>query len=462
MNRRTPDEARASAEQEKAAILESLVALPKFGDGIGLQRILHFLEEVAATEWFRTLDAIKVTGSKGKGSVSTLIASILQNLGLRVGVFTSPHLLDFAERIAIDGRPIPSAELAELTRWILALRSSYEREHPSDRAGAFEAFTAMAVRHFARNAADAVVSEAGIGGRYDPTRAIPGALVALTSIELEHTDVLGKTKELIALDKSDLCPSGGTLVTGDLEPELVRRLQAYCRLRSVELVETRRHVRLSPPEYSGKVMRFRLSLDALDFGEVSLHLPGEHQARNAALAALVAWHWVKRNRTSTSDGEFRDAVRAGLASARWPGRLQVVSDAPEIVIDVGHTPESARTIASAIRQMYPGRRVLLVTGVSANKDVSGVLAELVPLAERIVCTRAYHRGSEVSAIAAQCAALRPDTPREEAATIEQAVDRAREQALRDGMVVLITGGLFLAVEAATYLAGGNPRDLKFF
>src|SRR5581483_1694585 len=147
---------------------------------------------------------------------TTLTAAILRPFG-RVGVFTSPHLVDFAERIRIDDAPIPAAALSQLVSWIMALRSRYELEHPPDRIGAFEAFTAMAAQYFARNATDTVVSEVGIGGRYDPTRALPGALVGLTSVEREHTALLGDTDELIAFDKSDLCASGGTLVVGDLE-----------------------------------------------------------------------------------------------------------------------------------------------------------------------------------------------------------------------------------------------------
>src|SRR4051812_1699402 len=154
-------------------MLARLAALPKFGEGIGLHRMLDFAATLPAT-WLDQIDAIKVTGSKGKGSTSAISAEILQRLGVRTGLYTSPHLWRFHERIRIDGEPIPDEDLALQGATALRWKDEFERRNPGDRVGAFEVFTAIALGHFAANRVQAVVSEAGIGGRYDSTRIIPG------------------------------------------------------------------------------------------------------------------------------------------------------------------------------------------------------------------------------------------------------------------------------------------------
>jgi dihydrofolate synthase/folylpolyglutamate synthase len=438
-----------------------LAGLPKFGAGIGLHRMMDFAATLPAP-WFTGLDAIKVAGSKGKGSTSAIVAEILQRLGIRTGLYTSPHLWRFHERIRIDGDPIADQDLARHGSAALRWKDEYERRHPGDRVGAFEVFTATALAHFAASGVEAVVSEAGIGGRYDSTRVIPGRIVALTSVELEHTDLLGDTLELIAYDKADLCPDGGVLVSGRLDQDLSRRLPAYSALRSIEFVEAARPGTITRVTYDSNGMRFDLDCPGAQLRDLRLALPGDHQAGNAAVAIAAAARWVEQNRPGTARDRFEQAVRAALGAVRWPGRLERISRDPEILVDVGHTPESLRAVAATVERIVAGRPILLVTGVSVDKDVEAILRAILPVATEVICTRAWHKGCDVARIASLCESIRSGIVRQSAERIEDAVDLALGRANQTGAVILIAGGLFLAIEAWTHLQGKSPRDLRFF
>lgn len=447
---------------ELRALTAELLALPRSGRGPGFHRVLHLIAEARRSPWWQDLEAIKITGSKGKGSTSALISAILRELGISHGLYTSPHLVRFAERIRVDGEPIADGDLIAAASAVLAASGEYEFRYPDDPIGAFEVFTAIAIRHFAAAGTRTVVSEAGIGGRYDATRVLPGSVAALTSVELEHTALLGTSPDFIAFDKADLCPDRGTLVTGLLDPDLRRRLAGYCVVRNVELVPVEDLASVSGIAYGDGLMEFSLTCDGVDFGALESRLPGEHQAWNAAIAVAVLRRWLARTETAVADGELRTAVRQALRTVEWPGRFQRVHADPEVVVDVGHTPQSVRGVARTMRLAYPDRPILLVTGVSVDKDARGILEELLPEADAVVCTRAHHKGRPAREIADLCRRIRPEVGIETWEKIEEAVEAARERASRDGMAVLVAGGLFLAVEAAVALQGGDPREVQFY
>ena len=216
--------------------------VPRFGNGVGFHRLLDVCEEVVASEWFRSLDTVRITGSNGKGSTTAMVASILSHLQVDVGQYTSPHLVRFNERIQCGGVEITDDEVAVAIDWFTGRSTRYRSVHPDDAIGAFEAITAVALYHFFQKTPETLVVEAGIGGRYDSTRIIPGSVTGLMSLDLEHTQILGGTLELIAYDKADLCPDGGVLVCGPIDPDVKRRLAAYCRLRNITLVDSHRRV----------------------------------------------------------------------------------------------------------------------------------------------------------------------------------------------------------------------------
>jgi|HubBroStandDraft_3_1064219.scaffolds.fasta_scaffold04477_2 dihydrofolate synthase/folylpolyglutamate synthase len=451
-----------SERREETALLGDLMAIPKFGTGTGLDRMRKLCRELLDLPWMSALDAIKVTGSNGKGSACAMIAAILGELGVRCGLYTSPHLLSFQERIVVDGQPIADGDLASAVHWVLARRDEYGAVHPGDQVGAFEVFTCLALHHFAQARPEALVLEAGIGGRHDSIRIVPGNLVGLTSLDLEHTEVLGPTLDAIACDKADLCPPGGILVVGGIEPAVRRRLLSHCRRQDVRVIDALEQVRPRALAFEGDRMIADLDLDGERWAGVEIGLVGRHQAENAAVAILLVREWLARHRPGIAPGELERAVRRGLAGVRWPARFQRIGRAPEVFADVGHTPGAMARLAETAGAVLRGRRIVLVTGVSYDKRVEQVVTPLLPLADHVICTRAYHKGSPAATIAEIVRRHRPQLPLEIEPRIEGAVERAITLARGHDMSVLIAGGLFLAIEAAQALRGKEPRDLRFF
>lgn len=453
-----PKVARAS----RPSLQQRLQRWPKLGQGVGLHRAAELLRDLKGSEYWRTLDAIKVTGSNGKGSTCAMTAAILTALGLSTGRYTSPHLWAFHERIAIDGEPIGAAQLERALAQIEARAAAYARAFPSDAIGGFEAYTAIAMSHFAEERPDALVLEAGIGGRYDATRAVPGSIVALTSIDLEHTKLLGDTTDLIAFDKIDLCPDGGVLVAGPLEPELDRRVEAYSELRSIRLVRAARESVIRSTQMGPSHMTVDVEIAGQRWRDLRIALVGEHQAHNAIVAVLLAREWLARRVPDLSPGAFEAGARRGLAEVRWPGRFECVHSNPDVYIDVGHSPGAIAILAETTRAALAGRRILLVVGVSYDKAVEPIVAGLTPLAEEIICTRAHHKGAPVAEIESVVRREAPHVPRSVAPTIEEAMTEAVRRARETGATILVAGGLFLCAEATEHLRGKDPRDLWFF
>lgn len=466
------------------SVVEGLMTLPRFGDGVGLHRMEALLAALpgpsprrpretgssssqartagdAGHPWLARLDAVRVTGSNGKGTVASMVAAILEAAGVTCGLYTSPHLRRFNERIVVGGREITDGEIADAYRWLEPVRAHYEAQFPHDRIGAFEAITALAMAHFAVKRPDTLVVEAGIGGRYDSTRVIPGRLVGLTSVDLEHTGLLGETPELIAYDKADLCPRGGTLVLGPLDPELRRRLEGYCQVRGVECVASDAVSDLRRLRSTPAGMSLDLCCEGLELTGLRLPLRGEHHAENAALAAVLAGRWLARQRPELDRHELRRTIHRGLARVRRPGQLQTVHSEPEVIVDLGHTPQAIRRVAATVRDLWSDTPLLLLTGVSQDKDRDEILRPLAPLATATIATRAHHRGTPAKLVHRSLLKLRPEIDHDQRETLEDAVALALERARRRGMKVLVAGGLFLAVEAWAVLEGEDPRDLRF-
>jgi dihydrofolate synthase / folylpolyglutamate synthase len=205
-----------------------------------------------------------------------------------------------------------------------------------------------------------------------------------------------------------------------------------------------------------------IEIGALRFRDLKIGLRGRHQITNAAVAVLLAQNWIEQHYPHLAEQSFVEAVYTGLARAKNTGRFQQISVNPAIFIDVGHSPAAIDCVVETARSVIRGQPILLVTGVSHNKEVEQIVARLLPVASAVICTRAYHRGSPVPDIVAIVKKYRADLPALAADTIEQAVTLARDIAVERHMTVLIAGGLFLAIEAMQSLAGEDPQALQFF
>jgi len=461
-----------------ASALDRLRELPRFGDGPGLHRMEALREALADAEGptETLLSAIRITGSNGKGTVAHLVAALLRELGFSAGLYTSPHFLRFEERFQIDGEPVPQAELEEPAKRVLRAIEGYLEIHPDDRVSGFEALTATAYELFRRRRLDVVVAEAGIGGRFDSTRIFPGAVTALTSLELEHTDLLGPEPIDIAYDKADLCPDGGVMVRGELDREIARRLAGALALRGARLQPVGGMLSWEVREVRPDGMRVELESPdgALAVPDLELALVGRHQALNAALAVQLVREWLARN-PAGGDPEPRlpDAIRRAFALVRVPGRFQrldaaplwqrlVAGAGPEVWVDVAHTPVSSAALAATVGEALAGRPVVLVAGASRGRDPE-MLAPVLGQAAGVVCAVSRYRGESSEILGSVARRHAPGRPRVIAGSVEEGLIEARELAARLGPdpVLLVTGSYFLAAEAASVAAGGDPERLGF-
>ncbi|MBK9748803.1 MAG: hypothetical protein IPO91_18775 [Chloroflexi bacterium] len=436
-----------------------MFGLPKQGNGIGFHRMTRCFAELGIPQDYFALRSIVVTGSNGKGSTSRFIYSLLQQKFSRVGCFTSPHLIDVTERFEINGIKISYDEFEKYKNRVLEFNSRISND--GDFIGAFELFFLVAVQYFHEHSVESVVWEVGIGGRYDPTRMLLAEVVALTSLDLEHTELLGVTKELIAYDKLDVVrPRGIAIVSLSVETALNERLRAYAHVsdRTIHLLSETCSI-LSPVVKAG---RQYFTIHELDNGnhqldrEFSIPLIGLHQAENALTSIETVNVFLTRHDKSLTDIQIQTA----FSQTSWPGRLEQISIDPSIWIDVGHTPDALRRVIHQILQLYPRAELLVVYGVSYNKNISEITRLIEANFDAIVLTRAYKNGTDVERLAEYI----QDKQKVKAAfdRLEDAVSYAIAEGARKGKIVIVLGGLFLAVEFKHAFNGENPQTLQFF
>lgn len=403
------------------------VPYPKFGKGPGLERVAAIAGELGVALAAFGGDGAVIVGSNGKGSTAAMSAALLQQTGRTVGLFTSPHLLDINERFRIDGEDIGDDELQH--HWDRVIAAT-ERTGLAGALGGFEFLFLIAADWFAVRGCTHTIWEAGIGGRLDPVKLIEAKRLALTSLDFEHTELLGKTLNEIALDKAGAAPSGAVLYVGEGAAPAFALVEAHCAARDVTAQ----------------------LICADQLGDTGPPLSGAHQRANAALALAIA-----RDIATLDDG----AVRAGFAATRWPGRLEVLSREPLTVIDVGHTPVAVGVSLEGFRALAGERRAILVCGVSEDKDVAAIVGALAPSFSTIICTAARHKGAPAALIAAHASAASPDAELVLAENVADAHRVALANAGPDG-AVYAAGGLFLAAEFKAVHIGRDPATLLFF
>jgi dihydrofolate synthase/folylpolyglutamate synthase len=427
---------------------------PKFGTGLGLHRMQAVMSGLKPALWSANGRAIHVTGSQGKGTVTTLAAALLEKLGYKTGHFLSPHLMRFEERIAIRGAPVDEAALMQAASRFAAREEAYLAIHPGDRFGSFEALAATAFEAFGAADIDVAVLEAGIGGRFDATRAARGSIVALTGIDHEHAGLLGPSEEHILYDKADLCPAGGLLVAGPLLPELKRRLSAYGAIRGFDILHAEDIGTLSDIRHDAQGAIVDLAADGAVLKDLRTRLFGPAQLGNAVIALLLTRAWLERKGVSARDAVLSEAARAAFAETQLPLRFERISEDPAVIADVAHTPRATAALAATLQMVYPGERFVLLTGVSDDRPAHSMLEPLAPLCARIICTKS-HRGFPPEMIAGNFKGAQV------IADPADAFAAARRIAAQEGHKVVVTGSLYLAAMAKCIAAGGDPAAMEF-
>jgi len=393
----------------------------------------------------RTYQVVHVTGTNGKGSASRMAAALLEALGLRVGLYTSPHLEVINERLAIAGEPIDDDELAA------QLGSLAELElFLGERLSWFEIMTACAFRWFADEAVDAAVVEVGLGGRFDATNVVDGAVAAVTNVALDHTDLLGHTREAIAGEKAGIVKQGSVLVLGEEDEDVARVFEEEAVKVGASAVWRRgedfgaEHGRLA---LGGRVID--LYTPARRYEEVFIPLPGPHQQDNAAvaLAAVQAF---------TGAPLEDEAVERGFAAVTAPGRMEVVRRSPLVVLDGAHNPAGAEAAGVALAEDFAGTgRLIVVMGCLKGRNPLDLLQALSaggrPVDHVVACAPASPRAQPAAAVAGAARSLGIAVEEAEGpASVVDAIERAFALAER-GDAVLVTGSLYVVGAARTAL-----------
>ena len=435
--------------------------LPKFGDGVCLARMAALLDALSIDRHRLQRNAVVVAGSNGKGSTAAMCAAIGRAHGLRTGLFTSPHLFRFNERIQIDDIDIDDGVFARLKLQVEAAVANVSKR-TGEKFGAFEALFALACLHFQESQCDFAVFEAGIGGRYDPVRLVGARATCVASIDYEHVELLGSSLELIASDKSDACIAGGTIIYGENCRTLRRHLTEYNRGPGRTSLFVRDEIELGNETQSTSTQAFDYCFAEHRFRGIELNLPGAFQLNNAATAITLFLLWLQGAQPGSPSERTETAIRAGLRQVRWPGRLEIIQQNPLTVIDVGHTPDGIRQALASLIAIHGADDWVLVTGASRDKKANEIVGALVPSFDTVICAAAHHKGADPRAIADAARRGNPGTNVHVAATMADAVGLSQEMARNQKRRVYVAGGLFLAVEYATVAKGGRAEDLVFF
>ena len=334
----------------------------------GLSRIDTLLGLLGHPE--RSVKYVHVTGTNGKGSTCAMLASVLRAAGYKTGLYTSPYIFRFNERMQIGGVPIPDRDVCALVEEIRPLADSMD-DHPTE----FELVTAMGLTWFARQSCDIVVCEVGMGGEFDATNVIPAPEAAvITNIGLDHTAVLGGTVEQIAATKAGIIKLGCRAVLYPCGASVRQVVETRCRAVGAPLTVADFDA-LSPVSDTLEGQVFNCG------AHKSLRLPllGGHQLKNAAVA-LTAIDALRQRGWRIPES----AVVQGLAAVTWPGRFQVVRRTPTVILDGGHNPQCMESLAAALREYLPGRDITVLTGVLADKDFREMYDAIAPLAARFI------------------------------------------------------------------------------
>ena len=427
------------------ATLSWLDAVQTRGIKLGLHNMTGLLDALDDPQ--DSFPAIVVGGTNGKGSVSAFAASILSRAGYRTGLYTSPHLVRYEERIQVDGRPVSSTDFARAVSIVRQrvddmLARGALGSHPTH----FEVLTAAAFVHFRAQEVQAAVLEVGMGGRLDAVATARTVVAVITNIDLEHTQFLGTTLEAIAREKAGIIREGCDVVTAETKPEALHVIHREAAGRGVRLIERHATARVTHAA-SAASGRFSLETQRAAYGEIVLPLAGRHQVENATLAVLAVEALADADLTPPLEVSS-EAVVEGLSRTQWPGRLQMVGYQPLMILDGAHNPAGAHVLARALRDMAESGAwsdLWLIFGALIDKEVEPMARELFPLADRLILTRGrsdrFREPRELARLAESIGC---------AATVTQSCDdaiRAAREGAAPGDAICLCGSLYLVGDA---------------
>jgi dihydrofolate synthase/folylpolyglutamate synthase len=390
---------------------------------------------------------IHIAGTKGKGSVAAMIAQVLSSSGYKTGLYTSPHFHTLRERITINGNLISEVEFAAAMTEVKPFVESMKQDTSFRQLTYFEALTALAFAYFRKKRVDFQVLEVGLGGRLDATNVVAKpAVCVITPISLDHIQILGNTLEEIAREKAGIIKSGCWMVLSPQPEEAVSVISDICREKEAKVVQVGKEITWH--KIGGDLHHQSLVIESKTGRyQVSIPLLGDFQLENAA-AAVGALEILGSQGFAIAAGN----IAQGLTQVKWPGRFQIVQQQPTVVIDGAHNVASMKRLVNNIKAYFPQKRIFLVFGTSCDKDITGIVNELVSLSPQVIVTRTAHsRAAPLSTLAAEFSkrGIEPETGE----TVSEAISRALSLAERTD-IICVTGSLFVVAEALGYFSRG--------
>ena len=436
-----------------------------YRQSLKLERIKEFLQAFGNPQ--NDLKSIHIAGTKGKGSTCAFIANILRRAGYKVGLYTSPHLSDFRERIRVLGARrkaqgarrnfegmISKGELGALVERLKPEIDKYNSRSEYGALSFFEVYTALTFEYFKEKGVDFAVLETGLGGRLDATNAVSSLVAAITPISFEHTRQLGSTLAEIAFEKAGIIKGHNVIrsqghklivITAPQEEEAMKVIRDRCKSQGAILYEIGKDIIFERVDFSRNYQGFSINGEFGKLSSLKINLLGMHQVINATLAVAVVLALSKFFKIRVG----LEAIKSGLYNTIWPGRFEIVPGEPLVVFDGAQNAASAKALRETIVEIFPDKRVVLVLGISRDKDIGRICKELCPLAEEIILTQADNpRAADVDTIkqfiSPQSTVHSPQIF--EAKSVKEAVELVKKRT-KAGDLILVTGSLFLVGEA---------------
>ncbi len=408
----------------------------------GLDRVEWLLGSVGSPQ--TSFRVVHVGGTNGKGSTSCMIASVLSEHDLRTGLYTSPHVVDFGERIVVDGKRIEPDRTLELIEKLKPGADEIE-------ATFFEITTAAAALYFAQEGVDIAVAEVGLGGRLDATNALDSVLSVITGIAIDHAEILGSDIAAIASEKAGIIRTSGTVVSG-ATGDALDVIRGVAAARKARLVAVTEESNLANVTISSNGSTFDLDYDSTVYEALTTAMLGRHQVSNARVAVVTLHELARLGVISLDDA----CLRRGLAEAYCTGRMQVIDRRPTVVADVAHNPDGAHAMVGSLREVFQYDRLIAVVGIMGDKDVRGVMTALRDNADLVILTSpATDRAADLellSSVAEDLGLVYRVVPSAGAA-IENALSEAAE-----GDLVLITGSHYTVGDILTSMGVGQTLE----
>lgn len=421
--------------------LDWIHSIGRFGIKPGLQRMTRMMELLGDPH--KSLKVIHIAGTNGKGSTAAFVTKILEEAGFKVGLYTSPYLEAFTNRMSINGQDIPREKLVKIVETVKPLVDEIAQDPSLGQMTEFEVVTSIAFKYFAEEAPDFVVLEVGLGGRLDATNIVENPLAAvITNIGLEHIEILGDTIEKIAAEKAGIIKEGGVVITAASNLRALEIIKNKCREKGASLfsLEDKVNWKNISTSLEGQAFIYH-NPEGLQLENLFITLLGEHQVINGVTAIAVIE--ALRARGIIISSSF---IREGLKKTCWAGRLEIMGKEPLIILDAAHNIDGVKSLRNALNEQIPYNKLILVMGILGDKAVDEMLREIVPLAHKLVITRPDNpRAGEPEEVAAAAGKF---TSRE--IFLEESIPDALKLAvsLADTEdLVLVSGSLYTISEA---------------